>query len=364
MNSHFVPGMWKVTIVRPLFKNTGSSQDPTNYRPISNICTIAKIFEKVLLNFIENIVSNKLSNKQYGFTKNTSTITNLIECYSIVYTELDKKNPVDIITIDFAKAFDKVDISLLFRKLLEYGVSDGLSRTIFEYLSNRSQKVAVGNQTSEEIYIKSGVPQGSILSPILFKIFIDDLLQHKFENKLFAYADDIKIVGRPGKSLQDDLDYISNWALTNSMVLNTFKCETLHLGTNNEKLNYYLCGQAVPTVSYIKDLGIVFDEHLKFAYHISRIQTKCLRLIGLIFRIFARREPDLYINFYQTYILPVVDYGSFVFYGTSNTVDKNIEKIQRIFTRRLFRRVHKTTIVPPYMDTLFLQSRKFEKQIY
>ena len=202
------------------------------------------------------------------------------------------------------------------------------------------------------MFVTSGVPQGSIIAPILFKIFINDLLEHSFYSKIYAFADDIKIVGRPGIELQSDIDFVVNWVAKNGMLIKIDKCQILHAGTSNVKLPYAINETMLPSVPCIKDLGLIFDSDFKFLNHVTALRTKCLRLTGLVFKLFYYRKPELYLKFYRTYILPLIDYGSLLFAGTSVSVDKIIEKIQKTFTRRLYMRVFKTSLVPTYSDRL------------
>ena len=242
------------------------------------------------------------------------------------YINLNRRQAIDIITIDFSNAFDTVNISLLIQKLQQYGICSKLSSLLYTYLNNRYQQVLIDGILSEQELIASGVPQGFILSPTIFKIYIDELLKHKFYSHVYAFADNVKIVGYPGPEMQAILNYLSNWAKINFLKFNIAKCEVLHLGSNNISQEYSINVILIPSVSFIKDLGIYFDNELKFSKNISIIQAKCLRLIGALFKIFHYNKPELYLKFYKIYILPLVDYGSILFSGTSAAVDNNIEK--------------------------------------
>ena len=166
------------------------------------------------------IVDDKLSAFQYGFTKNGSTIANLIDCYGSTYRLLDSKAPIDIITIDLSKAFDRVNHEMLYKKLGTLGVSNRLCNLLIELISNRKQLVRINNTQSSLKSIWSGVPQGSCLSPLLFKIYLDDLLNYQWNNNLYCYADDLKLMGISGPSIQLDLERIDLWSNQNKMIVN------------------------------------------------------------------------------------------------------------------------------------------------
>lgn len=241
----WIPPDWKTSIVRQLYKKQGSRNQVNNYRPISNICTISRIFEKVIFYFLDKSVSPSLSRKQFGFKKAKSTLTNTLESYYQVFKYLDDKIPVDLITIDFSKAFDKVDLTILMNKLINFSISSQLLNILRSILFDLKQITVVDDKYSDAGIITSGVPQGSTLSPLLLKIFIHDLLQIPFTNHISAYADDLKIFGKTGIDLQKDLDLIEKWARVNHMNINENKCELIQFGSHNPCNKYQLTARLI-----------------------------------------------------------------------------------------------------------------------
>ena len=163
-------------------------------------------------------------------------------------------------------------------------------------------------------------------------------------------------MGVSGPALQMDLEQIDFWSNQNKMSINANKCEVIHTGNKNPGITYTLSGEIVANTNKIKDLGITVDDQLKFTSHFSIIQSKCLRLIGFIFKSLHSRNQSLYLTYFSTCILPVVEYSSFIYVGISKKNDTIIEKIQRIFTRRLYRRMFNRKPVPVYNERLKLFS--------
>ena len=188
-----------------------------------------------------------------------------------------------------------------------------------------------------------GVQQGSILSPLLFNCFINDLLVSNFSNFIVAYADDLKFFGSPGPSLQNNLQIISNWTHLNRMKVNTTKCETLHINAKNPRISYSCEGLVIPIVTQIRDLRLIVDEKLSFREHSIMIKQKSLKLIAMIFKTFISSNINLYLLAYRTYVLPLLDYCSIFYSHNSASNTAIIEKVQRIFTSKLYLKISSLT---------------------
>ena len=240
-------------------------------------------------------------------------------------------------------------------------VSNAFLNLLESLLTDRSQITYIRNFNSDSlpiyIYIYRGVQQGSILSPLLFNCFINDLLESQFSNHLTAYADDLKLFGIPGTTLHKDLQTITDWTTNNEMKITTSKCEVLHIGAKNPGISYHIVGAFIPTVNKIRDLGLIVDKNLSFRDHVCELKLKALRLIAMLFKSFSSKSPRLYLFAYLTYILPIVEYCSVCYSKNSATNTKVIEKIPKIFSRKPYIRLYRSTshlIIPSYCDRLKL----------
>ena len=250
--------------------------DPKSYRPVSLTCCLCRIFEKCLLPYIKQYISPKMSSHQHGFVQQKSTQSNLLDTYEIV-TKLKNtfSGNIDCIFLDFSKAFDKLNIRTLLNKLKNFNIPSRILRILNVFLTNRKQYVHVNGVDSKQRIVTSGVPQGTVLGPILFTIYINDLLQQNFENFIIAYADDIKIVGSSGVSLQKDLDKVIAWCSENAMILNKDKCVVLRFGQKDDNFQYKIQNISLKFSECEKDLGVFIDTKLSFQTHINHIRQKC-----------------------------------------------------------------------------------------
>ena len=203
---------------------------------------------------------------------------------------LDSNEDVDIIYLDFAKAFDKVPHKRLLKKLWGYGIRGKVHSWIKEFLTDRSQKVVIEGKSSDLANISSGIPQGSVLGPILFLIYINDL-PDVILSFIKPFADDAKLFGRvnsimQGLTVQVSLDNSVDWAKLWKMNYHLKKCKHLHVG-NHEK-----------------DLGVIFDQKLKFTEHIISKVNKANRNVGLIFRTFTFMDKDMFLNLFKSVVRP------------------------------------------------------------
>ena len=237
-------------------------------------------------------------------------------------------------------------------------VPQSLLNILNSWLRDRYQIVKYGNCLSSRVPVVSGVPQGSVVSPLLFTVFINDLLSTCAAVLLIAYADDLKIIGKAGRQLQTAIDAVTNWATENLMEINISKCETLHFGRKNPLLKYTIDHNEIPCTKMIRDLGLNVDSSLGFDGHAMIIKSKCIKLIALLFKCFYSKNQDLYIKFYTLYVLPVIDYASFMYCSTSQRNIKTIESIQHYFTRRLFHRIYRNQTRPEYSERLKLFGMK------
>ena len=232
-NTGQIPLQWKSANVVPIHKK-GSKSNVENYRPISLTCLVMKIFERIIKEELLSHTSQYLDSRQHGFLSNRSCTTNMVGYCDSLALSLNDNDRSDIVYFDFAKAFDSVNHDLILYKLKHmYNIDGTLLKFITNYLQHRKQRVVIGNESSDLKVVDSGVPQGSILGPILFVLFINDLPQGLSNGtNLALYADDTKIWRRIHSEddhliLQQDIDYLNNWALINKMNFHPGKCKIL-----------------------------------------------------------------------------------------------------------------------------------------
>ena len=266
-----LPAEWLTATVIPIFKK-GSRLKCSNYRPISLTCTICKVFErlikdKMMLHLIRN---NLLHSSQHAFLPKRSCCSALLTFLNAVTSAIDNHQNADAIFLDLSKAFDSVSHRRLILKLESFGFSGNVLNWIRAYLYNRSQRVQIGNSFSAYLPVISGVPQGSVLGPLLFLIFMDDLDDYLQDSKIIKFADDAKIfVTFPMSSpsytvrLQDDLSRVAEWCSTWHLSLNLDKCTCIHFGLHNKNKTYFIGNKAVCNSNSVTDLGVLITKDLK-----------------------------------------------------------------------------------------------------
>ena len=274
--SGLLPKEWKEANIVPIYKK-GKKSDPNNYRPVSLTSTVCKIMETILRDEIVSHLegNNLISPDQHGFRSGRSCITQLMESMHDWVDSLENKQPVDVVYLDYKKAFDSVPHERLLVKLHAYGIRGNLLLWIRSFLTNRKQRVVINGKSSNLAPVISGIPQGSVLGPILFLIYVNDLPEMA-RSKLKLFADDTKLYKSikdvvDKEILQTDLNSLMGWSKSWQLPFNIGKCKLLHLGTENPEFQYVLTnGNETSTLEEVekeKDLGIVFDNRLQFEQH-------------------------------------------------------------------------------------------------
>ena len=339
-----LPAMWKTAEVVPIFKK-GKKSDPNNYRPVSLTSSVCKLVETVIRDAIfKHLESNELlTDAQYGFRKGRSCCTQLLDAMKDWVNAIDEGYPTDIIYLDYRKAFDSVPHERLLNKLEAYGIKGEIHRWIRNFLIGRTQRVIVNGEYSEAASVSSGIPQGSVLGPILFLIFINDLPEI-LQSIVKLFADDTKlyrtIVDKNDETiLQNDIDQIAAWSERWQIPFNVNKCKVLKVGKNDQNVKYSmgtLEGRIeLEQVQYEKDLGVIFDTDLKFSQHIQENITKANQRIGLIRRNFKYLNRTSFLMLYKSLVRPILEYCSPVWTVLYIKHSEALERVQRHATKLL-----------------------------
>ena len=280
------PPDWKCANITSIFKK-GSKGDPGNYRPISLTSIVCKVFESFMKDLLlDHLLSNSILRlSQHGFLPGKSCVTNLIEYLEALLKQLDNGHAVDVIYLDFAKAFDKVPHQRLLVKLKAIGVSGMFLSWIEDWLTDRVQRVVLNGKCSKWAKVLSGVPQGSVLGPILFLVFINDIdcALDATCTILFKFADDSKLLQPAAgeldrEKLQDAVNALQKWCMDWGMMLNLDKCKVMHCGHNNPGYSYVIDGYA-PAGHVIQateqEKAITQENHRYNAQQQPRRETRC-----------------------------------------------------------------------------------------
>ena len=339
-----LPSIWKQANVTAIYKK-GPRTKPQNYRPISLTSVPCKLMERIIRDHIvEHMTRNDFfSPFQHGFVSGKSCVTQLLEFLDNLTEALDQGDDVDIIYLDFSKAFDKLQHRRLMKKLWGYGIRGKVYKWIKEFLANRTQQVVVDGQSSSTKPVTSGVPQGSVLGPILFVIYINDL-PDVIQCCIRLFADDSKIYWRVSRIehveiLQSCLNKAVTWADIWEMFFNLLKCHHLHVGKNSMGQIYTMQSPdgevRLETVESEKDLGVIIDSALSFGEHIGSKISIANRNLGLIFKTFTFMDKDMFLNLFKSLVRPHLEYASTVWSPQHKKDMIAIENVQRRATRML-----------------------------
>lgn len=336
LNTGQVPSDWRLANITPIFKK-GDKSTPSNYRPVSVTSICSKLIEHIIFSQIMHHydTNNVLHDSQHGFRAGRSCETQLIMTAEDLARSLDQKDQVDAIALDFSKAFDRVPHERLLLKLRHYGIRGELQQWIRSFLTDRSQRVVVDGQASDTIHVSSGVPQGTVLGPLLFITFINDI-SHGITSKLRLFADDCLIYNpihdiSDHHALQRDLDRLHQWSLTWQMKFNTEKCHLLRfsLRRNNIEGNYLLGNTQLTAVQNYKYLGLTFSHNLSWQKHIDGIASKSNQMLGLINRNLRRSSQKIRQQAFFSLVRPRLEYCATVWNPSTKKSISKIEAVQR-----------------------------------
>ena len=368
INTSIVTGVhtdhWKKPLVVPTYKS-GDTDSIVNYRPICLLPILSKILEKIVaIQLLDHLESNKLlNNAQHGFRQNLSTETALLTVTNSLYENIEKKKISLLILLDLSKAFDSVSHPILLNKMSMLNID----LFWFEnYLKNRLQSVRLGSIFSSPIEIRFGVPQGSILGPILFIILINDMLQHIHNCLLVGYADDTQLLLEGDPDNIDDLISrgesvfmeAKTYFNTNGLLLNENKTQFILFGTrqnlskipNNIEMKFG--NVSIKQSDKIKNLGIIMDSCLTFNYHIDELIKKVTGTLIFLNRVWDRFQPECRVMAVQALILSVLNYCLPVWGSTSKTQMNRVQKVLNFAARIAIGGAKKHDHVTPIFEKL------------
>jgi len=330
-----VPQDFRDAIVVPLHKKGGRDK-AENYRPISLTSIVGKMLESIIKdNLVKFLDENSLiKDSQHGFTSGRSCLTNLLDFMEEVTRELDNGNCIDVVYLDFAKAFDKVPHRRLLSKLEAHGVNGKLLKWIDSWLSDRRQRVCVEGELSDWAVVKSGVPQGSVLGPLLFLIYINDI-DEDILSKFEKFADDSKVAKvvnntNDAELLRGDLEKLNKWSKDWQMEFNVDKCQVMHLGKNSLNSQYTLGGCTLKPTESERDLGVFVDKTFKFSEQCNKAANSANAIIGMIKRTIKCRRKDIMVRLYKALVRPKLEY---CVQAWCPYLKKDIDKLEKVQAR-------------------------------
>ena len=339
----FIPPSFKRAAIVPVYK-AGDKAKPSNYCSIPLTSTICKILERIIRKqgFTYLSDNEQFNETQHGFRGGLSCLSALLDVFDNIMNMPGKDPSVDMVY--FAKAFDKVDHGILLHKLKDLGITGKLGVWFFHFLSNRSHFVRLPGGVSNDHPVISGVPQGTVLGPLLFLITISDINKDISSSKLISFADDTRIYSKIADvsdcdNLQYDLNMIYDWAITNNMFFNAQKFHYVSFNSDptGNKCNVYVNPKMdiIPHSSNVQDLGITMSSDCTFNVHINSLSKRCKNLTGWILRTFISRDKLTMLTLFKALVLSRLDYGSQLWCPHKICQMNQIEKNQRTFTKHI-----------------------------
>ena len=340
-----VPQLLKTAHIIPVYKG-GCRGTPKNYRPVALTSHLIKIFEKVIRKKIVTYMETyQLFNpSQHGFRSGRSCLSQMLSHYDRILEMLEKGANVDVVYLDFAKAFDKVDFGVTLNKLNAMGIRGKVGQWIYGFLTNRTQTVLVNKTRSRQAAVKSGVPQGSVLGPLLFLVLIGDIDQDVASAFLSSFADDTRVGGKintveDAERLQNDLNMVYAWTTENNMELHGDKFELLRYGDNAELKDrtQYISntGLIIKEEDQVRDLGVRMHNSGSFSPQVQKIVEEGKKQCGWILRTFKTRATLPMITLWKSLVMSRLEYCSQLWCPLKKGEIQEIEMVQRSFLRKI-----------------------------
>ena len=331
-----VPEDWKTANVVPVYKK-GAKYLPINYRPVSLTCICSKLMEHIIASQMGNHLEKNgiLDRNQHGFRKGLSCETQLLEFVEDLHRSTGKGRQIDAVVMDFSKAFDKVPHKQLIYKLHEYGLENKTVTWIEHWLIGRSQTVVVEGRSSQTVPVTSGVPQGSVLGPILFLLFINDISQGT-SSKIRLFADDT-IIYRPVRStadaaaLQKDIDILDRWSRDWMMEFHPDKCKVIHITRSQSpfKSTYQIYNTQLEEVTSCTYLGVQINSDIRWNKHIQSTRAKAAGTLHFLQRNLKISNTVVKTTAYNAFVRPRLEYASCVWDPYTAKLRDSLEMIQR-----------------------------------
>ena len=369
LNNTSIPHDWLLANVTPIHKK-GSRASPNNYRPVSLTSSVSKIIEHIFVSqittFLESV--NFFSPFQHGFLKSRSCESQLLLTCHDFACSLNSKGQTDAIVLDFRKAFDSVPHHRLLSKLSSLNLHPLTLSWLRAFLSNRSQRVVVNGYSSPYVPVISGVPQGTVLGPLLFLIYINDISSYVKSSTIRLFADDCLLYKNitsinDSESLQSDLKSLKKWSDHWLLRFNTDKCNIISFTNKKSPIlfNYTLDSSPLSRVSKIKYLGIIFDSKLTFSDHIHSICSRAKSFIYFLNRNLSGASPDRKLKAYVTYVRPIIEYASVIWNPYLANLSALLDSVQRLairFIRNNFSTYYSVTELSSGLNLPTLSSRR------
>jgi hypothetical protein len=369
-----VPDDWKTANITPIFKK-GEKYRAENYRPVSLTCICSKLMEHVMASQLMSHLDkhNILHSLQHGFRAKLSCETQLLEFADDIFKSLRDNSQSDVVIMDFSKAFDKVSHSHLLHKLQRYGATDTFCGWTRSFLSGRTQQVVIDGEASDPIPITSGVPQGSVLGPILFLVYINDMPTYTKHATVRLFADDtlvyMAIHNRDEcAKLQEDIAALGDWEKEWLMEFHPDKCNVLRISKKRSiiKFPYALHNQVLAEADNAKYLGVNINNKMSWNTHIDQMTAKSNKRLGFIKRNLKIPDQDLKSMAYKSLVRPTLEYASAVWDPHTLTAAAQLEKVQRRAARWAmgdYRRESSVTIMLRTLNWRLLALRRVDARL-
>ena len=333
-----IPDEWRHAVVVPIFKK-GKKQSPSNYRPISLTSTVCKTMEAIMRDkILYHLTTNcLLSPHQHGFRPGRSCSTQLLEAMDTWTQKIEDKQPLDAVYLDFRKAFDSVPHVRLLLKLEAHGIEGKALSWVRAFLTDRTQQVLVEGTLSTKTSVTSGVPQGSVLGPLLFLLYVNDIPDH-ISSGIKLFADDCKVYQPVHSSLardvlQVDLNELGNWSSLWQLPFNLDKCHVLHIGPGNPNETYTMMGRPLKATESERDLGVIVDGQLNFHQQTAAVVSKANKVLGIVRKSFANLDMKSLPLLFKSLIRPHLEFSNCIWGPSSRGDQKLVERVQRRATK-------------------------------